>query len=347
MSPASVSCLVVSRTPALLNRFLASLEVARRFWGPHDKVLCSWNGSTEDEALIADLHTPTFCLAQRSAYHFAANMNGLAAQATGDILAILNDDVVLDTGSLDRAIQILCSHPEVGIVGGRLRTSDGRLSHAGILFDNDHRPYNRFRPDRLGQLIDANGLEVQESGAMPAVTGALMVIRREDFERVRFRETFRVCGEDVALCLDLLQHSGKAAYYASDVTAIHDEKSTRGDTLDHYDLEKVAALVTDHSGRNQDLRSMLAHWSLQEADLLEGVIHGLRQQAEVTHQDWLDGVLEDKQQQLHQLRLDLELTRQQVQALLHREFQRQLPRRVLARCYFWLFGWLGGVGRRS
>ena len=349
MAP-SVSCLVVSRTPSLLNRLLQSLQYSRCFWGSSDEVLCSWNGGTTDEALIQTDHPPGFRLVQRCAYHFAANMNALASQASGDILVLLNDDLVLDKGSLDRAIQILCSHPEVGIVGGRLRTSDGRLSHAGILFGNNHRPYNRFRPDRLGRLIDPEGLEVQESGAMPAVTGALMVLRREDFELVRFRETFRVCGEDVALCLDLQERTGKTAYYASDVTAIHDEKSTRGDTLDHYDLDQVAALVADY-GRRGHLNTQLAQWTLQEADLLEGLIHGIRRReaeaVEAAQQD-LSATQEQlattqeqlaaTQEQLATTQEQLATTQEQLATLLHREFRRQWPRRLLARCYRKLFG---------
>ena len=40
-SGGGLSCLVISRTPALLNRMLASLLEARAFWHPGDEVLCS------------------------------------------------------------------------------------------------------------------------------------------------------------------------------------------------------------------------------------------------------------------------------------------------------------------
>jgi len=361
----SVSCLVVSRTPSLLNRLLQSLEGARTFWGPHDEVLCSWNGSRADEALILETYQPRFRLASRCAYHFASNMNELANLASGEILAILNDDVVLDTGSLDRAIQVLRNREDVGIVGGRLRTSTGCLSHAGILFSNTHRPYNRFRPERLGELINPDGLEVQESGSMPAVTGALMVMHRQDFQLVRFRQTFRVCGEDVALCLDLRERTGKTAYFASDVTAIHDEKSTRGETLDHYDLDQVANLVADFSRRSPDLRASLAHWAVQEADLLEGLIHRLLRREDEQHDratptaevvgdmaallPQLKAALQDSQRQLNALREEQRATQLQVKALLQRHFQRQRPWRALARAYWGLIGWLRGLGseRRS
>lgn len=288
----TVSCLVVSRNASLLNRLVRSLGEARRFWKDTDEILCSWNGNQEDEALLqADAHPPLRITA-RSAYHFATNVNALADQARGDLLVLLNDDVILDRGSLDRAIQILQSRPEVGVVGGRLRTSAGRLGHAGILFANQGVPYNRFRPDRLGSLIHPDALAVRESGPMPAVTGALMVLRREDFQAIRLRESFSVCGEDVALCLDLYDNLDKWAYYASDVTAIHDEKSTRGETLDHYDLHQVAELVRERLRKNPALRAQQAYWAIQEADELEGVVHRLREDNQRREEQWSEKVKE-------------------------------------------------------
>lgn len=282
----TLSCLVVSRNASLLNRLVRSLGEARRFWNDTDELLCSWNGNPEDEGLLqADAHPP-LRIAFRSAYHFATNMNALADQARGDLLVLLNDDVILDRGSLDRAIQILQSRPEVGVVGGRLRTSDGRLGHAGILFANQGVPYNRFRPDRLGPLINPDALAVRESGPMPAVTGALMVLRREDFQAIRLRESFSVCGEDVALCLDLCDKLDKWAYYASDVTAIHDEKSTRGETLDHYDLHQVAELVRERLRKDPALRAQQAYWAVQEADELEGIVHRLNEDSQRREERW-------------------------------------------------------------
>jgi len=255
---------------------LASLQEARVFWHPGDEVLCSWNASAATEAEIQPAARseslvdapPSFRIAQRQAYHFATNMNALARQAHGELLLLLNDDVILDPGSIDRAMQILGQDHDVGVVGGRLRSSAGRLSHAGLLFSNQGIPYNRFRP-QLGPLIDPNGLDLLESGPMPAVTGALMLLRRADFLAVGgLRESFRVCGEDIALCLDLWQQLGKTPYYASDVTGIHDEKSTRGDTPDHHDIQAVGQLAAPLCSGDASFQARQSHWALQESNLL-------------------------------------------------------------------------------
>ena len=47
---------------------------------------------------------------------------------------------------------------------------------------------------------------------MAAVTGALQWIRRDDFQRIRLNEAYKVCGEDVELCLDVQQTLGKQVW---------------------------------------------------------------------------------------------------------------------------------------
>ena len=269
----ALSCLVISRTPSLLNRMLASLARARSSWQTDDEVLCSWNGSTSDEQLIRASHgpspggVPNFRIAQRQPYHFASNVNALTRLARNQLVLLINDDVILDPLCLDRAIAVLQEHPEAGMVGGLLRTSDGRLGHAGLLLGADYQPCNRCHPE-LGPLIPLNNPVVLASGPIPATTGALMLLHRSDLLAVPMRESFAVCGEDVALCLDFHQSLGKTAYYTSRVTAIHDEKSTRGSTSDTADLQAVASLAEPLVRNDSNLIVLQAHWLALESDWL-------------------------------------------------------------------------------
>lgn len=300
----SVSCLVISRTPALLNRLLASLVEARKFWQPGDEVLCSWNGSSTEEAEInpklgpRNGKEPLFRIAQHCAYHFSGNMNALADLARGEILVLLNDDLILDPGSLDRAIQVLRAQPRAGLIGGRLRSSNGHLTHAGLLFSNDHVPYNRFRPDDLGPLIDASANAVQESGPMPAVTGALMVLYRHDFQAVRFHTEYRVCGEDIALCLDIWNQLNKQAYYASDVTAIHDEKTTRGKSFEEDDIRRLSTYAANILPEHHELQALGRYWSSLESmamwHLLQGQRHELEQAKARLHEQEISQKMEQE-----------------------------------------------------
>lgn len=299
----ALSCLVISRTPVLLNRMLASLTSARTSWQPGDEVLCSWNGSASDEALIHPALGPSpgggpiFRIALRQPYHFASNVNALAREASGELVLLINDDVVLDPLCLDRALAVLHEHPESGVVGGLLRTSDGRLGHAGLLLGADHQPCNRCHPE-LGPLIALHSPVVQASGPIPATTGALMLLRRADLLAVPMRESFAVCGEDVALCLDLHHRLGKTAYFASTVTAVHDEKSTRGTTSDTADLQAVAALAAPLLRNDPGLIALQARWLALESDWLaqlgleqfEAAVAAERQRAQqqAAHQNELE-----------------------------------------------------------
>lgn len=272
----ALSCLVISRTPALLNQLLTSLPTAFSHWQAGDAILCSWNGTSAAETeLRPELGPclqgqPLFRIAQRLPYHFASNMNGLARLATSELVLLVNDDVVLDPGSLDRAIQALHHHPDAAVVGGVLRTSAGRLGHAGVLFDARHHPCNRCRPE-LAPLIPLDSQELQASGPIPAVTGALMLLRRADLLAVPLRESFQHCGEDITLCLDLRRQLGKSAYLASAVTAIHNEKSTRGPTADAADLDAVATIAAAQLAEDPGLLALQEHWLAREADWLTGL----------------------------------------------------------------------------
>lgn len=218
------SVLVVSRTPALLNQLLRSLDDA--YAGPADaiEVLVSWNGTREAEAAIQAGRLPV-AIAQRDPYHFASNMNGLARQARGDVLVLVNDDVIADRGSVDAALTALERDPGVGIVGARIRTSAGALAHAGIHFTAYGSPYHQ-----LEGLVDGDHPVNHQQTLVPAVTGAFMALSRADFLQLELAESFQVCGEDVLICLRMRQELHKQILFCPAMGAIHDAESTRKQT---------------------------------------------------------------------------------------------------------------------
>jgi GT2 family glycosyltransferase len=150
-------------------------------------------------------------------------MNGLADKATGSDLLLINDDVVLDPGSVDAALRCLQSNPDAGIVGARLRRPNGLLAHAGIGFDSRNNAYHT-----LENLLPADcNWAIEADRPVPAVTGAVMLLARNTFQKLRFQEHYRQCGEDVELCLDLRQHLNKQAWLCVGASGIHEPESTR------------------------------------------------------------------------------------------------------------------------
>ena len=218
-----LSILVISRTPALLNGMLSSLRDACSLPQEEVEVLCSWNGSQADEREISNESGYELLIAQRTPYHFAKNMNGLADKATGTDLLLINDDVVLDPGSIDAALRCLQNNPEAGLVGARLRHANGLLAHAGMAFDSRNNAYHAFE-----NVLDANcDWATDADRPVPAVTGAVMLLARNTFQQLRFQEQYRQCGEDVELCLDLRQHLNQQVWLCAGASGIHESETTR------------------------------------------------------------------------------------------------------------------------
>ena len=86
---------------------LESIAEATELPSGEVEVLCSWNGTNVSEQKIVNRSGYEFLIAQRETYHFAGNMNQLAKHANGDVLAFLNDDLILDNGSLDSGLSCL------------------------------------------------------------------------------------------------------------------------------------------------------------------------------------------------------------------------------------------------
>ena len=182
-----LSILVVSRTADLLSRMLSSLQDALHLPGEEVEVLCSWNGDAEEESRIDNPSDYEFLVANRAPYHFASNMNALADKANGEVLLLINDDVLLDPNSVDAAMSCLSDYPSTGLVGARLRDREGSLTHAGILFDRRHSPYHQL--DRL--VSSEHHAVLGDPRPVPAVTGAAMVILRKHFQALRFNTEYQ------------------------------------------------------------------------------------------------------------------------------------------------------------
>ena len=220
-----LSVLVVSRSAERLSGMLGSLSAATRLPAEQLEILCSWNGSSEAEAEINNPSRYEFLIAQREPYHFAKNMNQLASNANGDLLAFVNDDILLDTNCLDAGMSCLSEAPSTLLVGAMLRKLDGQLQHAGMGFDLNHTPYHVA--EGLISASDASSDSLPYE--VPAVTGALMLIPRKIFMQTQFNEGYERCGEDVQFNLDIRQNLQGSIMLCPRMSAIHIESATRAE----------------------------------------------------------------------------------------------------------------------
>ena len=135
----------------------------------------------------------------------AAALNQAAMQARGDYLLMLSPDTAgIDGAWLDELVNH-AQRPEVGAVGARLLTADGKVQHAGLILGLDGvvgRPF-------LDESLDAPGymqrLQVDQNYC--AVSGECLMLRKDLFIEVGGLEEEPLLANwsDVDLCLRLHQ----------------------------------------------------------------------------------------------------------------------------------------------
>ena len=143
-----------------------------------------------------------------------------ASEARGELLVFLNNDTVPHPGWLDALVETVHRHGNVGAVGSKLLSPNGKVQHAGVVFSPSGAPYNLYRHE------PADAPHVNVARPMPGVPGACMLVPRRTFVRVGgFDPRFLNGFEDVDLCLRLRAH-GLACHYCPTSVLTHVEGAT-------------------------------------------------------------------------------------------------------------------------
>lgn len=217
-----LSILVISKTYQLLNRMLKSIDEESFPYDKNPEILCSWNGEKQDIKKIENPRNFNLKIINIKPYNFARNMNELINISIGKYLLIINDDVILDKNSITSGLNLLKENSNVGLVGGNLRDKKNNLTHAGVNFNIINSAYHF-----LENSISYDNNFVNNNFIISASTGALMITRKEIFNKLRFNDLYEVCGEDIELCLDIKQLLGKEICYCHELKGIHEAESTR------------------------------------------------------------------------------------------------------------------------
>ncbi len=231
-SPALDVVIVSYRCAALLRDCLASLLANPPRGEMRVQVIDNASGDGTVEMVRTDFPQVVLTESGENLGFGAANNIGLAA-GDAPYALVLNPDTRVTPGALDRLLELIESHPEVGICGPRLELDDGTFDHAS----------RRSFPTPLGALGHFSGLgrgggspgalaqyrapEV-ESGRVDAVNGAFMLIRRTALDAVgAFDERYWMYMEDLDLCYRLAE-AGWTTWYEPTVTVAHVKAGTSG-----------------------------------------------------------------------------------------------------------------------
>ncbi len=194
---------------------------------PHYEVIVVDDASTEDTAALRQRWTADArirFLRNDENCGFLLSSNRGAAAATGEVLVFLNNDTVPQPGWLTALVRVLHEQPDVGAVGGKLLTDDGRLQEAGCLVFNDGSAWNFGKGDRR-----INAPLYQSLRDVDYCSGALLATHRQLFARIggfdrRFQPAYY---EDVDYCFEV-RTRGLRTVYQPEAAVIHHEGISSG-----------------------------------------------------------------------------------------------------------------------
>lgn len=141
--------------------------------------------------------------------------------ATGEFLLFLNPDMMVEDGSLDKMVEWMRSHPDVGLASCKLVDQYGKLNKSALprrfpsvwdqlaiilklphLFPSiiDYYLFKDFNPE-IEQEVDS-------------VRGSFMIMRREVYEKLgwAFDPRYFIWFEDVDLCREVKKMGLKVVY---------------------------------------------------------------------------------------------------------------------------------------
>jgi GT2 family glycosyltransferase len=223
-----VSVLIPNRDhAAFLARCLDSLA---RSTYPHHEIVIIENHSRDSET-FAYYHRlqgrPHIRLLNwERPFNFAALNNFAAAQARGDVLLLLNNDVeAINSDWLERMLEHAL-RPEVGVVGAKLYYPNDTIQHAGVIIGLRGSAGHAHADEPRASAGYHRRLVVTQN--VSAVTGACLMLRRSVFAEVGgLDERFLLAFNDIDLCLRIRQR-GYRIIWTPHAELYHHESLTRG-----------------------------------------------------------------------------------------------------------------------
>jgi GT2 family glycosyltransferase len=166
-------------------------------------------------------------------FNYSDINNRMVAQARGEVLLFLNNDVVVTEPGWLKAMVAQAVRPQVGAVGARLTFPDGRVQHGGVILGAGLEPHvagNLY----VGAPGDDPGYfhHLKLARNLSAVTAACLAMRRAVFDEIGGfdAEHLAVAFNDVDLCLKAGER-GYQVIWTPLAELTHVESASRGSDL--------------------------------------------------------------------------------------------------------------------
>lgn len=208
----TLSILIVSyNSRDLLGRCLSS--VAQQTKVDHEVIVVDNASADGTPKLVASEHPEVKLIANTVNYGFAVANNMALKVATGRFRVLLNPDTLLLDRTLDRLVEFMEAHPDVGIAGGKMVESDGSV-----------RRYETWYPSLFAYLTNSLMLRFRGdhgNGEVEFVSGSCLMIREVTMQQIGLLdEDFFMYNEDVDWCLRA-KRAGWRVYHCADARLFH------------------------------------------------------------------------------------------------------------------------------
>ena len=244
-------CITTHHNPIKLEKCLTSIIDKTK--GVDYRILLWCNDPNEAVKTIVDKFTtnnnfePVFN--KNNSGSFSSNNNNISKKGNAEYICFLNDDCYPQNDDwLYNMSNILKTDEKVGVVGALLLYPDNRIQHCGVFFSNrtNNLPYHMHYRKPIDNVKDF----VMVSRYYQAVTGACILLRREDFKEIGgFCEEFYYMYEDIALCLDIKNKCHKSCVYCPSAVLTHDEGISKDGRQNLRFKENIAIFKEKYFGK--------------------------------------------------------------------------------------------------
>ncbi|MEO6003609.1 MAG: glycosyltransferase [Opitutus sp.] len=212
---------------------LASLKATLPAGLTHEIILVDDASTDSSRDFLRELAPPHLVLLNERNLGYSASNNRAARIAQGDILALLNNDLVLQPGWFEPMLAAFTQFPRAGLVGNIQVTADSaQVDHAGVVFRDGGYPVHHR--ESLAQAQSRGAYAV-----FPAVTAACCLVRREWFIRAGgFDESYRNGFEDSDLSLRAREDGFINLVATSSVVRHHISRSPGRATFEYRNAER-------------------------------------------------------------------------------------------------------------
>lgn len=209
----------------LLHRCLESIRASRSSFAV--KVVVVDNDSSDGSREAAQAEFPEFDVFNSGSNLGFGRANNLArTRVTTPLVLFLNPDTELRPDTLERCVRSLREHPDVGVLGCKMRYPTGEIQEQGLQWFPS--PWTIFLEmlvvnERTFRLLRRwlPTIDPEKSGYVRKLYGGFLLCHRDVLERTGwFDDRYFMYAEDVDLCRTVLD-KGSKLYYLAEAEITH------------------------------------------------------------------------------------------------------------------------------